>query len=65
MPGDIRRYQINYIIVRKRYKNQVHRCKIYPGNDVNSDHNLLMMKYNVVYKKLTQLKKQGNMIKEC
>ncbi|KAL4141626.1 hypothetical protein QTP88_004234 [Uroleucon formosanum] len=54
MPGDIGRYQIDYIIVRKRFRNQVHRCKTYPGADVNSDHNLLMMKCNVVYKKLTR-----------
>lgn len=54
MPGNIGRYQIDYIIVRKRFRNQVHRCKTYPGADVNSDHNLLIMKCNVVYKKLTR-----------
>lgn len=54
MPGDIGRYQIDYIIVRKRFRNQVHRCKTYLGADENSDHNLLMMKCNIVYKKLTR-----------
>jgi len=48
MPGDIRIYQIDYTIVRKKFKNQVHRCKTYSGADVNSDHNLFMMKYNVM-----------------
>lgn len=52
MPGDIGRYQIDYILVRKRFRNQVRRCKTYPGADVDSDHNLLMMKSNVTYKKL-------------
>ncbi|KAL4083941.1 hypothetical protein QTP88_029258 [Uroleucon formosanum] len=35
-------------------KNQVRRCKTYPGADVDSDHNLLMMKSNVTYKKLNK-----------
>ncbi|KAL4107862.1 hypothetical protein QTP88_018144 [Uroleucon formosanum] len=52
IPGDIGRYQMDYILVRKRFRNQVRRCKTYPGADVNSDHNLLMMKSNVTYKKL-------------
>ncbi|KAL4149828.1 hypothetical protein QTP88_003684 [Uroleucon formosanum] len=54
MPGDIGRYQIDYILVRKRFRNQVRRCKTYPGADVDSDHNLLMMKSNVTYKKLNK-----------
>jgi hypothetical protein len=55
MPGDIRRYRIDYIVVRKRFRNRIHRCKTYPGLDVNSDHNLLMIKCNVGYKKLTRI----------
>lgn len=55
MPGDTRRYQIDYIIVKKRFRNQVHRCKTYQGADLNSDHNFLMMKCNVVYKRLTKI----------
>lgn len=62
MTEDIRRYQIDYIIVRKKVRNQVHRYKIYPSANINSDHNLLMMKYNVLYKKLAKpTQKQGNM----
>jgi len=52
MPGDIVRYQIDYILVRKRFRNQIHRYKTYPGADADSDHNLLMMKCNVVFNKL-------------
>jgi hypothetical protein len=50
--GDIARYQIDYILVRKRFRNQIHRCKTYPGADADSDHNLIMMKCNKVFKKL-------------
>lgn len=56
MPRDIGRYQINYILVRKRFRNQVRKCKTYPGADVYTDHNLLMMKSNVTYKKLKKPK---------
>lgn len=44
MPGDLGRYQIDFILVRNRFKNQVKSCKTYPGADINSDHNLVMMK---------------------
>ncbi|VVC38014.1 Endonuclease/exonuclease/phosphatase [Cinara cedri] len=44
IPGDIRRHQIDYILVIKHFRNQVRRCKTHPGIDVDSDHNLLMMK---------------------
>jgi len=37
MPGDISIYQINYIMVRKRFKNQVKDCRTYPGVDIDSD----------------------------
>ena len=34
------RYQLDYIMIRSRYRNTVRNCHIYPGADVNSDHNL-------------------------
>jgi len=52
MPKYIARYQIDYILVRKRFRNQIHRCKTYPEADAGSDHNLLMMKCDVVFKRL-------------
>ena len=42
-PGDTRRLQINYIIVRERYKNSVKNAMAYPGADCNSDHSLVVM----------------------
>ena len=35
------RYQLDYIMIRSRYRNTVRNCHSYPGEDVNSDHNLV------------------------
>ncbi|CAI6352699.1 unnamed protein product [Macrosiphum euphorbiae] len=51
MPGGRARYQIDYILVRNRYKNQVKKCKTYPGADINSDHNLVLMETNLSLKR--------------
>ncbi|XP_026476325.1 craniofacial development protein 2-like [Ctenocephalides felis] len=40
-PGDSERHQIDYIIVKNRFRNSVKDVKTYPGADVDSDHNLL------------------------
>ena len=42
--GDLRRYQIDYILVRQRYRNCVKSSWSYPGADVDSDHNLVAMR---------------------
>ena len=42
-PGDISRYQLDYIIVRQRYKKSVKSSHSYPGADIGSDHNMVMM----------------------
>lgn len=52
MPGERARYQIDYILVRNRYKNQEKKCKIYPGADINSDHNLVLMETNLSLKRM-------------
>src|SRR6476469_5382073 len=36
-PGDFRRYRIDYILVRQRYRNNVKSSWSYPGADVDSD----------------------------
>lgn len=36
------KYQLDYILVKKRYRNQLKQSKSYPGADINSDHNLVM-----------------------
>ncbi|XP_039285273.1 craniofacial development protein 2-like [Nilaparvata lugens] len=61
-PGDVRRAQIDYILVRERYKNQVKNSRSYPGADVNSDHNLVMMHCELKFKALKMRKsKQWDM----
>lgn len=42
-PGDLYRNQINYILVKTRYRNQVLKTIGYPATDIDFDHNLLMM----------------------
>ncbi|XP_067004726.2 craniofacial development protein 2-like, partial [Anabrus simplex] len=50
--GDTRRSQIDLIMIRQRFKNRVLDCKTFPGADVDSDHNLLVMKCHLKFKKL-------------
>jgi len=40
MPRDVGRYQINFFMVKNRFKNG----RIYPGANIDSDHNLIMIK---------------------
>ncbi|VVC27548.1 Hypothetical protein CINCED_3A015042 [Cinara cedri] len=41
-----------------RFKNQVKSCKTYPGVDINSGHNLVMMKCDVKFKKIKKPNKK-------
>lgn len=59
-PGDTARYQIDYIMTKQRFRNQVKQCKTYPGADINSDHNLVIMETQLKYKIL----KKGRCIKK-
>lgn len=38
-PGDVTRNQIDYILIKNRFKNSIKMCKTYPGADIGSDHN--------------------------
>ncbi|KAG1671332.1 Craniofacial development protein 2 [Nymphon striatum] len=51
-PGDITRNQIDYIIINQRFRNTVKQVKTYPGADINSDHNPVVMKMNIKLKKM-------------
>jgi len=55
-PGDECRYQIDYILVRQRYRNSVKSSQSYPGADADSDHNLVAMRVNLKLKKLCRAK---------
>uniref|UniRef100_A0A8D8M2B6 Craniofacial development protein 2 n=1 Tax=Cacopsylla melanoneura TaxID=428564 RepID=A0A8D8M2B6_9HEMI len=56
-PGDginnaIRRNQIDYILIKRRFRNAVKSTKTYPGADVSSDHNPVVAKIEVRLKKV-------------
>ena len=51
-PGDVHRNQIDYIMVKRRYRNSIRDCRTYPGADINSDHCLLACKVNFRLKKI-------------
>ena len=46
----MRRFQIDYILVKQRFRNPVKDCKNYPGADISSDHNLIAMKCQLKFK---------------
>jgi hypothetical protein len=54
-PGDSGRYQIDYILVKRRYRNQIKSNHSYPGPDVDSDHNLVIAKCNINFRKLRRI----------
>lgn len=58
MPGGGNKYQLDYILVRKRYRIQVKQSKSYPGADIDSDHNLVIMETKLCLNKLQKIKKQ-------
>ncbi|KAI5751342.1 hypothetical protein M8J77_006574 [Diaphorina citri] len=50
--GNIIRNQIDYILMRKRFRNSVKSVKTYPGADISSDHNPLIAIIKVKLKKV-------------
>lgn len=56
MPDDMARYQIDYILVKNRFKNQVKFIKSYPNADCDCDHNLLATKCELIRKEKTVIK---------
>ena len=50
--------QLDYILVRQRYRNGVKCSRSYPGPDVFSDHNLVAMQMKVTLKKLRRARKK-------
>ena len=60
MPGGGDRFQLDYVLVKWRYKNGVKNCRAYPGMDVYSDHNAVVVHLNVKFKKIKKAKKKLN-----
>ena len=55
-PGERNRYQIDYILVKQRFRNSTRDVKTLPGADIDSDHNLLVAE---VQTRLKVIKKAG------
>jgi exonuclease III len=61
MQGDRGRHQIDYVLVKHRFRNKVKNCKTYPGADTDSDHNKILMKCNLKFKSMVKMKSQNEM----
>ncbi|PNF33673.1 hypothetical protein B7P43_G12347 [Cryptotermes secundus] len=51
-PRDWRRHQLDYILVKHRFRNSVKDVKTLPGADIDSDHNLLVAKFQTRLKEI-------------
>lgn len=60
-PGDGNRYQIDYILVKKKFMNEIKSSHSYPGYDIDSDHVLVIADYSIRFKKY----KRTNQHKWC
>jgi hypothetical protein len=56
--GDRSRYQLDYVLVKHRFRNRVKDVQTLPGTDINSDHNLLAAKICTILKKIIRVHKQ-------
>ena len=51
-PGDYAKYQLDYILVKTRYRNSVLNGHTLPRADADTDHNLFVVKICIALKKL-------------
>ena len=58
------RYQIDYILIKNRFRNSVKCAKTYPGADIFSDHNLVAAKIEEVAQDLSETKLEFGQVKE-
>jgi hypothetical protein len=56
-PGDQIRYQLDYILVKHRFRNCVKDVHTLPGSDIDSESNLLVAKIYTRLKKSIQFQK--------
>jgi hypothetical protein len=57
-PGDQHRYQLDYILVKQRFRNSVKDVQTQPGADIDYDHNLLVAKICTRLKRIMRLQKR-------
>ena len=56
-PGDTGRFQLDFFLVRQRYRNSVKNACSYPGADADTDHNLIVMSQVATLKKIGKRRK--------
>jgi len=56
-PGDWSRHQLEYILLKHRFRNSVKDVQKLPGTDIYSDHNLLVAKVRIRLKKILRFQK--------
>jgi hypothetical protein len=56
-PGDWGRHQLDYILVKHRFRNSVKDVQTLLGADIDSDHNLLVAKVHITLKKIIRFQK--------
>jgi hypothetical protein len=54
MQGDRGRHLIDNDLVKHRFRNQVRKCKTYPGADRDSDKNKVLMKCKLKFKRMVK-----------
>lgn len=57
-PDHIVRNQIDFLLIRQRFRNGLHGVKTYPGTDIGSDHNPVVSTLKIRLKKLKQVHKK-------
>jgi len=60
-PGDRSRHQLDYVLVKHRFRNSVKDVEALPGVDIGSDHNLLVAKICTKLKKIMISKEKTTM----
>jgi endonuclease/exonuclease/phosphatase family metal-dependent hydrolase len=56
--GDRIRHQLDYILVKHRFRNGVKEVQTLPEADIDSDHNLLVAKICTILKKIIRFQKR-------
>ena len=65
-PGDGQRYQIDYILIKQRFRNSVKNAGTLNGADINSDHNLVVADISTrmkIIRRKTNIKVKWNLEK--
>lgn len=58
-PGDTNRYQIDYLLIKSLFKKQIMTSHSYLDAEIDSDHNLVTMKYKIAPMKITKRPKRN------